>query len=72
MNELTTARGEGRKRLGRIPAEDAHCQTINSKVGTTHGNARFARILSRGWFFLAGLSSLWFMIPRSALGLGSG
>jgi hypothetical protein len=35
MNEVTTARGEGRKRLGRIPEEDAHCQTINSKMGTT-------------------------------------
>src|ERR1700691_3820793 len=44
-NELTTARGEGRKRLGRIPAEDAHCQTINSEMGTTHGNACFARVL---------------------------
>src|SRR6202167_6763915 len=53
MNELTTARGEGKKRLGKIPAEDAHCQTINSEMGTTHGNACFARILSRGWFFFA-------------------
>jgi hypothetical protein len=50
MNELTTARGDGRKRLGRIPAEDAHCQTINSKMGTTHGKARFAKILGRSWF----------------------
>src|ERR1700728_1811017 len=47
MNELTTARGDGRKRLGRIPAEDAHCQTINNEMGTTQGKARFARILGR-------------------------
>src|ERR1700678_274619 len=47
MNELTTARGEGRKRLGRIPAEDAHCQTINSEMGTTHGNACFATVRVR-------------------------
>src|ERR1700731_4609251 len=42
-NELTTARGEGRKRPGRIPAEDAHCQTINSEMGTIQGDACFAR-----------------------------
>src|SRR5580698_11206344 len=52
MNELTTERGEGRKRLGRIPAEDAHCQTINSEMGTTQGNACFARTLGRSWVFL--------------------
>src|ERR1700689_3164359 len=49
MNELTTARGEGRKRLGRIPAEDVHCQAINRERGTSHGNACFARILGRSW-----------------------
>src|ERR1700689_1634969 len=47
MNELTTARGEGRKRLGRIPAEDDHCQTIKSKMGTTHDNACFPRVPGR-------------------------
>src|ERR1700728_1329350 len=60
MNELTTARGEGRKRLGRIPPEDAHCQTINSEMGTTQGNACFARTLRRSWFFMAKL-----LRPRS-------
>src|ERR1700691_4398558 len=49
MNELTTARSEGRKRLGRIPAEDAHCQTINNEMGTTQGKACFARTLGRSW-----------------------
>jgi hypothetical protein len=49
MNELTTARGAGRKRLGKIPTEDAHCQTINSKMGTTQGNACFARTLGLYW-----------------------
>src|SRR5580698_6127794 len=59
MNELTTARGEGRKRLGRIPAEDAHCQTINSKTGTTQGNACFARILGRNSAFMDECSCCW-------------
>src|ERR1700683_988718 len=71
MNELTTARGEGRKRLGRIPAEDDHCQTIKSKMGTTQGNDRFTRMLGRSDLFVADFFCPWFMIPRSALGLGS-
>src|ERR1700683_2618630 len=54
MNELTTARGEGRNRLGKIPVEDDHCQTIKSEMGTTHGKACFARTLGVSCIFLAG------------------
>src|ERR1700683_2223131 len=68
MNELTTARGEGRKRLGRIPAEDAHCQTINSEMGNTQGKACFARTLGRSWVVVVDFFCPWFMVPRSALG----
>src|SRR5580658_8661229 len=71
-NERTTARGEGRKRLGRIPAEDAHCQTINNEMGTIQGNACFARILGRSWVFMAGPSRRWLIVPRSTFGLASG
>jgi hypothetical protein len=66
-NELTTARGEGRKRLGRMPAEDAHCQTINNKMGTIHGNACFARTLGRGWTFFVDVFGPWFMVLFSSL-----
>src|ERR1700678_2313402 len=45
MNEVTTARGEGRNRLGKTPAEDAHCQEISSKTGTTQGSACLAKTL---------------------------
>jgi len=55
MKERNTARGEGRKRLGRIPAEDDHCQTINNKTGTIQGKARFTRVRGRSRLFIAGL-----------------
>src|SRR5580658_5719953 len=66
MKELTTARGEGRKRLGRIPAEDAHCQIINNETGTTQGNACFARTLGRSWVFFVEVFCPWFMVLISA------
>src|ERR1700728_1552680 len=67
MHELTTARGEGRKRLGRVPAEDAHCQPINSKMGTTQGKACFASILGRWLGFFVNVVCPWFMILISWL-----
>src|ERR1700735_2041900 len=67
--ECNTARGAGKKRLGRIPAEDAHCQTINNEMGTTQGNACFTRACGRNWALPVEPGLCVYMAPHLAFGL---